>query len=127
MNASYAYPTSASVDEQELAYNPIVPITLGHAKFSGPLEILCKVNDLLQAFSEIDSLYYEQYYRDCYEEIRQEQIVISMIYPELRNRLTNLCSPVQLQYIDTLVFHISQPIEGPTTPEYPDTDKSCSD
>lgn len=109
MTANFLYPTTNNLpNETERPYNPIVPITLGHAQFSGPLEVLCKVNDLLEIIQTIDSLYHEQDFYDCKEELYQEQLAVTCTYPCLRAQLRLLCSPMQLQYIDTLTFYVTQ-------------------
>lgn len=108
MTGNCLTPPSRPIDGIDSPYNPIVPVSIGHSQFSGPLDLLCKVNELPELIQYIEYHYYENEAKDCGRELQEGLVALSFLFSDLRERLQHLCPPVQLQYIDTLIYNISQ-------------------
>lgn len=89
-------------------YNPVVPISLGSVQFCGPLTTLHVVNDVLSQIMHVDELILQSYYEENGVDILYAQYCLEELYLSARPQLLPLCSPVQLQYIDTLLYIIAK-------------------
>lgn len=97
----------------DLHYNPVVPIRLGHIYFSGPQTTQLQVQALTDKITEIDDLLHEHYYFDKTSDIQFAQYILEEQFNEARAQLVPLCSPAQLQYVDTLIYLVTKPPPGP--------------